>query len=373
MVEKDRQALSHSFLLFSAIVGYGTVVFCYWSSEPWHTHFGVHIPRVIAIPTAPKRDPGDANIMQQAWGSQPRNYGKDCRKPLSDSRLGSKRTHFQITLLRVIPTMTFIRFNIGIASGIPPGHWHICKQAIAFFLLCDLLAGLHSRMSPGVTACSSGCKTNMPRHVGVHLHHSCHVACSAARKTNIPRHVGDHLNHSCHVGCSTVQDRTSLKHLCQMSANSMWEYHHIQKRSLWWGLYPSMSYADHNVVQCHDPDCGRFCSTIPATFSQTKQEQYHGRQKIHNFPAELHQTAVWIHCRYSTKQNRSKSQSDAHLPRNPIGKCKALCLLGNYTSTPSCSSDLSSAAIFPDFANCLGQFHNPWSPPTAPQPAAECN
>ena len=105
----------------------------------------------------------------------------------------------KITLLRVIPTMTFIRFNIGISSGIPPGHWHICKQAIAFFLLCDLLAGLplHSRMSPGVTACSSGCKTNMPRHVGVHLHHSCHVACSAAWKTNIPRHVGDHLNHSC--------------------------------------------------------------------------------------------------------------------------------------------------------------------------------
>ena len=84
-------------------------------------------------------------------------------------------------------------------------------------------------------------------------------------------------------------------------------------------------------------------------------------------------TAVWIHCRYSTKQNRSKSQSDAHLPRNPIGKCKALCLLGNYNSTASCSSDLSSAAIFPDFADCLGQFHNPWSPPTAPQSAAECN
>ena len=34
MVEKDRQALSHSFLLFSAIVGYGIVVFCYLSSEP---------------------------------------------------------------------------------------------------------------------------------------------------------------------------------------------------------------------------------------------------------------------------------------------------------------------------------------------------
>ena len=43
--------------------------------------------------------------------------------------------------------MTFIRFNIGISSGIPPGHWQICKQTIAFFLLCDLLAGLplHSR------------------------------------------------------------------------------------------------------------------------------------------------------------------------------------------------------------------------------------
>ena len=105
------------------------------------------------------------------------------------------------------PIMTFIRFNIGISSGIPPGHWQICKQAIAFFLLCDLLAGLplHSRMSPGVTACSSGCKPNMPRHVGVPLHHSCHVACSAAWKTNIPRHVGDHLNHSCHVGCTPYQ------------------------------------------------------------------------------------------------------------------------------------------------------------------------
>ena len=82
----------------------------------------------------------------------------------------------------------------------------LCKQAIAlFFWSVTLLAGLplHSRMSPGVTACSSGCKTSMPRHVGVHLHHWCHVACSAAWKTNMPRHVGDHLNHSCHVGCST--------------------------------------------------------------------------------------------------------------------------------------------------------------------------
>ena len=66
-------------------------------------------------------------------------------------------------------------------------------------------------------------------------------------------------------------------------------------------------------------------------------------------------------------QKGSESQCDAHLPRNPIGKCKALCLLGNYSSTPSCSSDLSSAAIFPDFADCLGQFHSPWSPPTDPQ------
>ena len=94
------------------------------------------------------------------------------------------------------------------------------------FWSVTLLAGLplHSRMSPGVTACSSGCKTNMPRHVGVHLHHSCHVACSAAWKTNMPRHVGDHLNHSCHVACSTAW-KTNMPGHCGKPSESVMECH----------------------------------------------------------------------------------------------------------------------------------------------------
>ena len=114
-----------------------------------------------------------------------------------------------ITLLRVIPTMTFIHFVTGISSTwqfylayllsylhcenyIDISH-SLCKQAIAFFFLsATLLAGLplHSRMSPGVTACSSGCKTDMPRHAGDHLNHSCHVGCSTAWKSNMPGHCG---------------------------------------------------------------------------------------------------------------------------------------------------------------------------------------
>ena len=100
------------------------------------------------------------------------------------------------------------------------------SHCVFFFWSVTLPAGLplHSRMSPGVTACSSGCKTNMPRHVGVHLHHSCHVACSAAWKTNMPRHVGDHLNHSCHVGCGTAW-KTNMPGHCGKPSESVMECH----------------------------------------------------------------------------------------------------------------------------------------------------
>ena len=69
----------------------------------------------------------------------------------------------------------------------------------------------------------------MPRHVGVHLHHSCHVACSAAWKTNMPGHCGkpsesvmechlmecqDVLNH--HV----IQDRTSDVHCAALETDT---------------------------------------------------------------------------------------------------------------------------------------------------------
>ena len=71
-------------------------------------------------------------------------------------------------------------------------------------------------MLPGVFACRSGCKTNMPRHVGVHLHHSCHVACSAAWRTNMPGHCGKPSESvmECHLmECQGIPNHSNSTHM----------------------------------------------------------------------------------------------------------------------------------------------------------------
>ena len=137
MVEKDRQALSHSFLLFSAIVGYGIVVFCYLSSEPWHflfgcggaTNFGPEPYSCHSIPILASISPESSPYPQRQKGTQGMQILCSKHEEVSPEiimklwerlqetsvwlqRLGSKRTQFQKQNLTT-PNKMGARFQDG--------------------------------------------------------------------------------------------------------------------------------------------------------------------------------------------------------------------------------------------------------------------